>query len=522
MSTPALKKRTLICISLLAILSAGMALGSAEISCDGATFDFGSAGSTQSVHHTFIISNEGNEILRINRVIGCCGATTRLGTNAISPGESTTFNVKMSLRGRSGRQRKAFYLVCNSPGQQYYQLRFTGSVTSDSRLLDRTVAPQPTAAIQQRDPRLDASDIPLVIVDYFYEEGCPDCLRVRKEIMPVLQMQFEGLYQLNRYDINFRTNVPVLVAYQEKLRIAENEPVCMVVDYQHVLNGFEAIKKGLSKQMGESVVARLSTKWKAPEPITSEEVLRNRDNIVRQRAKKFSLPVVIVNGLLDGVNPCAIGTLVFFMSLLTVSGVRGRGLLVMGGSYCVGSYVTYTALGFGLLHVLHSFSGFRRVQTGIEMAMVIILVVLAFVSFRDALMYRETGDPDRIALQLPHKIKMVIHKVMKAGLGLRALAISGLVVGAIVTALESVCTGQVYVPTLIYVAGSHGADAKRAGGLLLTYNAMFIVPLIVVLALGFLGLTTESLVRLSKRNVVPAKVLLGILFVVMAVLIALL
>ena len=51
--------------------------------------------------------------------------------------------------------------------------------------------------------------------------------------------------------------VYTLVAYQEKLGIKENKPVCMVVDYRYVFNGFDAIRTGLLARGEECVSARM-------------------------------------------------------------------------------------------------------------------------------------------------------------------------------------------------------------------------------------------------------------------------
>jgi hypothetical protein len=102
------------------------------------------------------------------------------------------------------------------------------------------------------------------------------------------------------------------------------------------------------------------------------------------------------------------------------------------------------------------------------------------------------------------------------------LAVIGFVLGAAVTALESVCTGQVYVPTLVLVAKAGGSEAGTAWKYLLLYNAMFMVPLVAVFLLTYFGLTTQTFISWSKRNVVPSKILLGLLFLSMAVLIVVL
>ncbi len=91
----------------------------------------------------------------------------------------------------------------------------------------------------------ESFDIPPVIIDYFYEPGCPDCVRVRNQIMPDLKERFEGFHVLNKYDVGLKTNVVRLGAYQDRLEITDNEPVFMIVDYQYVFSGFNAIKQGL-------------------------------------------------------------------------------------------------------------------------------------------------------------------------------------------------------------------------------------------------------------------------------------
>ena len=367
---------------------------------------------------------------------------------------------------------------------------------------------------------LAADEPPPVVIDYFYEPGCPDCARVREQVLPELVERFESFYWLVRHDVSIKTNVIKLIAYQETLNITSNEPVMMVVDYRHVLNGFDAIKGGLFPRIDQAVSERMEPGWKPPEPIQMPQDASQGLEMAQDRVSTFTVAAVLIAGFTDGINPCAIATLVFFMSLLGVSKVRGRGLLLMGIPFCLASFVTYTALGFGLLRVLHLLSGFETVRAVIEIGLTAVLVILAIVSFRDAYRYGRTGKAADVALQLSAGIKTRIHKIMREGMKAKSLILGGLVVGASVTALESVCTGQVYLPTLALVATS-GAGHVRAWSLLLLYNGMFILPIVVILVLTYLGLRTETLVEWSKSNVVISKVLLGLFFAGMAALLCL-
>jgi hypothetical protein len=153
------------------------------------------------------------------------------------------------------------------------------------------------------------------------------------------------------------------------------------------------------------------------------------------------------------------------------------------------------------------------------MTIICILVVLAVLSFRDGFRYWRTRNAHEVALKLPGTMTARIHGIMRAGIAGRSLVAAGLITGALVTALEGVCTGQVYVPTLVMLAKS-GQEQGRAVSYLLAYNIVSDIPLVTVFILTYFGLRTQTLLEWSKRNVVVSKVLLGFFFLAMAALIA--
>lgn len=213
-------------------------------------------------------------------------------------------------------------------------------------------------------------------------------------------------------------------------------------------------------------------------------------------------------------------------------------MLMMGIPFCLASFATYTALGFGLLSVLHRLQGFGAAQTMLEAVMLGVLGIFAFLSFRDAYRFGMSGNASDVTLQLSDAMKGRIHRVMRWGVRkrgksgspcenrgrerqrLRLLVLAGIAIGTAVTLLESVCTGQVYVPTLVMVIRSAGSTGK-AWSYLLFYNLMFIVPLATVFLVTLLGLRTETLLSWSKKHVVVSKILLGMFFLVMAAVIGL-
>jgi thiol:disulfide interchange protein len=150
--------------------------------------------------------------------------------------------------------------------------------------------------------------------------------------------------------------------------------------------------------------------------------------------------------------------------------------------------------------------------------MIGVLIVLSALSFRDAWKFRRSGRPQDVTLQLPEGIKRRMHAIVRVRMSSGGLMAGALIAGFLVTLLESVCTGQVYLPTLVFLT-RHPDLHGRTWALLALYNLMFIVPLVVVFVAAYRGVRSQRLVEWSKRNVVWGKFLMGLFFLALALVI---
>ena len=358
-------------------------------------------------------------------------------------------------------------------------------------------------------------------IDFFFEPGCHDCERIEAEILPEVERRFSDRCVIQSHDIGIETNFLYLLQLEDEIGHMGSERAYLIVNRQTAFGSspdlqalLSAISNGLTNASGEEG--------------DSSYVGEPEEDLIHSRFSGFTLSAVLVAGLLDGINPCAISTLVFFMSLLAVSTrlrqgyggqeVRKTRLLALGASYCLASFLTYLALGFGLLRFLHLFSGFAVFRSAVEWGMTALLLAAAVFSFRDAVRFRKSHDGHDVTLQLSTGMKKRIHSVMRRGLKTGHLIGGGLMIGIAVTALESVCTGQVYVPTLVLILKDNAFGESRAWFYLLAYNLLFILPLVLVFTAVYFGLKTETLLAWSRKNVVVSKVLLGLFFVLMAAL----
>jgi hypothetical protein len=89
------------------------------------------------------------------------------------------------------------------------------------------------------------------------------------------------------------------------------------------------------------------------------------------------------------------------------------------------------------------------------------------------------------------------------------------VTGFVVSIIELACTGQVYLPTIIFVTGMP-AMRGQAFFYLLLYNLAFILPLVVVFGLAYFGTTSEQLGIFISRRTATIKLGTTLLFLVLA------
>lgn len=250
------------------------------------------------------------------------------------------------------------------------------------------------------------------------------------------------------------------------------------------------------------------------EPLTADELKGER-----QRLKTFldtmTIGSVIMGGLVDGVNPCAFATSVFLISYLLYLKKRRREILVVGGCFCIGVFLTYFLYGLALSYVLEKIQSWPWVRIAVYGGFGICGFVLCVMHLRDAVRYRRTGKASDMDMGLSKETHRGIHDKIKKFTTVHAwlLGPAAIILGAIVSSMELVCTGQVLFPVLT-VLMKDGVTV-RALLLLLLYNVLFIVPLAVITVLAAYGVGAKALGDWAKRHVYATKLLMAALFAIL-------
>jgi cytochrome c biogenesis protein CcdA len=232
------------------------------------------------------------------------------------------------------------------------------------------------------------------------------------------------------------------------------------------------------------------------------------------RFRRFGALTIIGAGLLDGINPCAFATLVFFIGYLSYTGSRGGSILKVGLLFAAGVFLAYFAFGLGILHAvlaMDSFPAIRRVAHGVLGVACLVLAALSVQDFRRA----RAGDFSAMKLQLPGLLKRQVHSAVRGGVRGRYLGPMAFAAGATVSALEFACTGQVYIPAITYMASLSDARAAAVSWLVV-YDAMFIVPLLALLGLAYSGVSSKRLAEFAEGRASSTKLLLAAFFALAA------
>lgn len=303
--------------------------------------------------------------------------------------------------------------------------------------------------------------------------------------------------------------------FRKKVTLTTNDPAAPVIEIPIV---GEVAEAKIEARGDEAVIISLPDSVKLSEANQPSDnspiaVSHSQEGEGSSFRLSLSLPVILLAGLVDGFNPCAFSIIIVLAGILAVGGRMRRARLAGGIAFCAASYATYMAMGLGLVSAIRAVSAFGFVIDVVFAILAASLFVLTILSFRDAAHYHKKRVPAAITLQLPDKVKAMIRSVATSSWSGPAVVGTGFVCGVLVTLLDSLCTGQVYVPVLALLAKEQ--HSFRALALLALYNLAFIAPLVAVFILAAKGADSERMSRWSKRNVVPSKIMLGIIFAIL-------
>jgi len=215
---------------------------------------------------------------------------------------------------------------------------------------------------------------------------------------------------------------------------------------------------------------------------------------------------------------------VFFISFLALQGYRKRELFFIGSAFILSVFLTYLGIGLGVFNFFYRFRGLWAITHLFNLLTGSVSILFGILAVYDFIIFKKTGSTEQLILQLPKPVKDRIHKVVgffyrkssqekqkDSSPGLARLILSAFITGFLVSLLEAVCTGQVYLPTIAFVLKASPFKPQALGYLLL-YNIMFILPLVVIFVFALSGTTSSQFSGFLKKHLGLIKIFMAILF----------
>ena len=305
--------------------------------------------------------------------------------------------------------------------------------------------------------------VPSSEVSYFYSVSCSHCLNVKDSGVLESVAEMDGVV-LNKFEVTSPVNREKFLDYLEKFGISGGGIPFLVIE-----QGGE-----FSYLSGDVVII--------------EDL---EDAIVNFRAfdvggvvpvdRELDLWVVVAAALIDSINPCAFGVLLFLMAVLLSMGSAKRALR-SGLVYTFVIFLVYLAAGFGLMR----FAGDFLALENVKMFVGAIILVGAFLEFKD-FFWEGAG----FSLAIPAGAKPYLEKFARKG-----SLMSLIILGALVALVELPCTGGIYLAILSMIASS----GVKGLVYLVLYNIIFVLPLILISYFVYRGAKVEAVNGWVQKN----------------------
>ncbi len=185
--------------------------------------------------------------------------------------------------------------------------------------------------------------------------------------------------------------------------------------------------------------------------------------------------------------------------------------------FILGKFIAYFAIGTFSYHLVTSIGD--TIIPGMRMAAQLIMaaaaIVMAVLHIRDFFLARQEKY-GKIQMQIPPKLRGVFHGMMKKLADHPGyFGIGCLLLGLLISAGEFLCTGQIYIASIIYAVQNIGGP--RVYLFFTLYVAAAVLPALAILLLLWRGKASFEVSETLRANMPRIRLAAGLFFLAFAV-----
>jgi cytochrome c biogenesis protein CcdA len=481
----------------------------ADISAAPEKWDLGSVDNTKILSTEIIVTNSGVESAAISLIETCDCLYPDIKQIVLEPGQKQKIILTFNPAEEEGDVEKLLIIENTSTQEEKIFFTLYAHVTQQAAA-DKESAPaasktsSPETETEETIPPLpDNSTAETIKLYLYYSFGCKSCERLLTSFFPSVEKELNITLTVTTRDILQAEGMREYEAQLRKLGASMREFPALLIG-STLLQGEREIRSALASAVKQALKNPSAT------PEKPAEVSAEKRNVLPEL---LFFPVLAA-GLADGINPCAFSTLIFLIVSLAYVGKNKRTILLTGIFFSIAVFITYFLVGLGFFYILRVTAFAPAISQIIKIVLIGLLLVFAGLSVYDFFLIR-AGHSRDIILQLPKSIKQRIHKSVREYVSSLALISGALMLGFFVSIFELACTGQIYFPVIAAIVQTE--NDVTAYLFLALYNVGFIMPLLGVFILIYVGVSSEKITTTFQKHMGLVKIVLAVVFVVLAV-----
>lgn len=341
----------------------------------------------------------------------------------------------------------------------------------------------------------DISDNDFTCLVYFTSDNCPHCAKVSPVIHEDLPKKYPNLVVIEYEISQHKQNGPLILQYNEVYGSGLGIPLIIFNQNEYVagdgpiLNNIDyLIKKlkgnkcpladGTFVNVNDLDFTTLSGNFEIWHGKNfSIKPGRPSKPFGESTKPQFTAAKILSLAAVDAINPCALAVLTLILiAILTYNPKNKKKVLLAGLAFCFSVFVMYLFYGLVIIRFFQLTQSLAVIRLWLYKVLGALAIILGILNIKDFVKYKPGGFATEMPLFLRPRVKKIISGITSPK--------GALVVGIFVTVFLLPCTIGPYV-----ICGGILCTLGLLKALpwLLLYNLVFILPMLIITGIVYLG-----------------------------------
>ena len=307
----------------------------------------------------------------------------------------------------------------------------------------------------------------------FYGQGCRYCDKL-SSFLDEVQEKYPSLI-VKKYEIYFNDENRKLFEDLSEAYGYEIGGVPTTFINNNIIGGFCSPKSLYCPEDTKEIIEKEIQNCLNKECESPEKKIKTIEGKTKL-TKTLTIPAVISAAVVDAINPCAFAVLIILLTTILAVGVKKR-VLMAGLAFIASIYISYFLMGIGLYSAIQASGLTHKFYTIVA----VLAIIVGLFNLKDYLWYGKWFRME-VPMSWRPKLKCLLKGVTSVP--------GAFLIGFVVSLFLLPCTSGPYIIILGLLAET--TTQSYAFMLLLLYNLVFILPMVIITLVVYLGFTTTE------------------------------